>query len=121
MKTRLIAAIVAVVMAAVGAVVLVMYVRGADSRAMSGLDTVKVLIASGPIPKDTKAADLRVMVTTKELPASAALPGAVTNLDELSGEVALEPLVKGEQLLNTKFGQPPAVSSDELVIPPEMQ
>lgn len=121
MKTRLIAGIAAVVLAVVGTVVLVSYVRGADARAMAGLETVDVLVAAEPIPKDTPATDLPKLVTSKQLPATATLPNAVGNLDQLAGMVALVPLAAGEQLLDSKFGAPPSATSGEVVVPPEMQ
>ena len=107
MKTRLIAGIVAVVLAAVGSVVLVSYVRGADARAMAGLETVDVLVAADAIPQGRSASDLDKLVETKQLPANVALPNRVTNLDQLAGEVALVGVDPGEQLLESKFGAPP--------------
>ena len=121
MKTRLIAAMIAVVLAVVGAVVLVSYVRGADARAMAGLDTVDVLVASQPIPQGTPAADLAKLVDTKQLPATVVLSNGVINLDQLAGDIALVALDPGEQLLDSKFGPPPSNTPDVLVIPPELQ
>ena len=121
MKTRLIAGIVAVVLAAVGSVVLVSYVRGADARAMAGLSTVDVLVAAEAIPQGTPAADLNKLVDTKQLPANAVLPNRVTTLDQLAGTVALLRVDPGEQLLETKFGAPPTADPDAVVIPPKMQ
>jgi pilus assembly protein CpaB len=121
MKTRLIAGVIAVVLAAVGAVVLVSYVRGADARAMAGLDTVSVLVAAEPIAEGTQSADLAALVATKQLPANVVLPNAVTSLDQLAGEVALVPLDAGEQLLASKFGAKPSANPDAVAIPPEMQ
>ena len=121
MKTRLIAGIAAVVLAIVGTVILVGYVRGADSRAMAGLQTVDVLVAATPIPEGTLADQLPALVSSKELPATAVLPDRVTGLDQIVGQVALVALEPGEQLLAGKFGPPPTVAPDEVVIPPEMQ
>lgn len=121
MKTRLIAGALAVVLAAVGTVVLVSYVRGADARAVEGLDPVQVIVAAEPIPQGTNAADIAELVDTRQLPANAVLPGLVTNLDQLAGEVALVALEPGEQLLDSKFGAPPSADPDAVVIPPKMQ
>jgi pilus assembly protein CpaB len=120
MKTRLIAGIVAVLLAAAGSVLLVSYVRGADARAMAGLDTVNVLVAADPIPKGTKAADLAALVDTRQLPRNAVLDGGVTSLDQLAGEIATVPLSAGEQLLDSKFGQPASTNTGP-TIPPELQ
>jgi pilus assembly protein CpaB len=121
MKTRLIAGMVAVVLAIAGTVVLVGYVRGADSRAMAGLETVNVLVAAAPIPEGAASADVAKLSAVKQLPATAALPDRVTSVDELAGQVALVALEPGEQLLASKFGSPPSTAPDALIIPPELQ
>src|SRR6478736_7214247 len=121
MKTRLIAGAIAVVLAAAGTVLVLSYVRGADARAMSGLDTVEVLVADAPIAAGTPAADLASLVVTKELPANAVLPNGVTNLDELAGDQALMALEPGEQLLTGKFGPPLTPASEQVAIPPDFQ
>src|SRR6478609_10704367 len=122
MKTRLIAGAIAVVLAAAGTVLVLSYVHGADARAMSGLDTVEVLVADAPIAAGTSGADLASLVVTKELPANAVLPNGVTSLDQLAGDQALVALEPGEQLLIGKFG-PPAVTAEteQVVVPPEFQ
>lgn len=121
MKRRLIAGAVAVVLAAAGTVLVLSYVRGADARAMSGLDTVHVLVADSPIPAGTPGADLRNLVVSRELPANAVLPNGITGLDELAGDQALVALEPGEQLLASKFGPPVTAGPEQLVIPPEFQ
>ena len=51
MKTRIIGAIVALILAAVGAFVLVTYVRGADARAADGAELADVYIVQEAIPQ----------------------------------------------------------------------
>jgi pilus assembly protein CpaB len=121
MKTRLIAGAIAVVLAAAGTVLVLSYVRGADARAMSGLDAVQVLVADAPITAGTSGADLASLVVTRELPANAVLPNGITSLDQLAGDQALVALEPGEQLLAAKFGPPVAAGSDQVLIPPEFQ
>ena len=121
MKTRVIAGIVAVILAIVGTVVLVGYVRGADSRAMAGLETVDVLVADTAIPEGTAATGLPQLVAVKQLPATAVLAGRVTGLDQLVGQVALVALQPGEQLLANKFGPLPTDTPEVVVVPPAMQ
>ena len=53
MKTRIIGAIVALILAVVGAFVLVNYVRGADARAADGAELADVYIVQEAIPKGT--------------------------------------------------------------------
>ena len=121
MKSRLIAGAVAVVLAAAGTVMVLSYVRGADARALSGLDAVVVLVAEAPIAAGTPGTDLASLVVSKELPANAVLPNRVTSLDQLTGDEALIALEPGEQLLSSKFGPPVTTDVKELVIPPEFQ
>ena len=120
MKTRLIAGIAAVVLAIAGTVILVGYVRGADSRAMAGLQAVNVLVAAAAIPEGTLAEQLPALVASKELPATAVLPNRVTGLDQIVGQVVLVALEPGEQLLASKFGAPPSNSPNKVAIPPEL-
>ncbi len=49
MRRRLLAALAALLLAATGAVVLLAYVRGADARALAGVQTVDVLVIDQPV------------------------------------------------------------------------
>src|SRR4051794_28275219 len=108
MRRRLLAALAALLLAALGAVVLLAYVRGADSRALAGVQTVGVLVVDQPIPEGTPAEDLTALVRTEQLPARAAVPGRVSDLSALAGEVATVDLQPGEQLLASRFAAPGA-------------
>ena len=127
MRTRVIAAALAVVLAAVGTVVLLMYVRSASSQsaapAAPPVATVDVLVASSAIAVGAPAAGLGKLVATKPLPTDAALPNRVTDLNQLTGKVALVAIEPGEQLLAGKFGTAPAVttSSTSVKVPPNLQ
>ena len=119
MRRRLLAALAALVLAALGAVVLLAYVRGADARALAGVQTVDVLVVDRPVPEGTPGEELAELVRTERLPARAAVPGAVTDLDELAGRVATVDLQPGEQLLATRFAAPEDLSVPGTVAPPE--
>jgi len=106
LRRRLLAALAALVLAALGAVVLLAYVRGADARALAGVQTVDVLVVDRPVPEGTPGEELAELVRTERLPARAAVPGAVTDLDELAGRVATVDLQPGEQLLAGRFERP---------------
>ncbi|SHN66501.1 pilus assembly protein CpaB [Geodermatophilus obscurus] len=112
MRRRLIAALAALVLAATGAVVLLAYVRGADARALAGVQTVDVLVVDRPVAEGTPGEDLAALVRTERLPAKAAVPGGVTDLDALTGRVATVDLQPGEQLLATRFAAP-----EDLTVP----
>jgi pilus assembly protein CpaB len=103
---RLLAALAALLLALVGAVVLVAYAKGADARALDGVQTVQVLVVDQPIAKGTAGDDVADLVRLELVPAKAAVPGRVTDLDELDGEVATVDLEPGEQLLAARFADP---------------
>jgi pilus assembly protein CpaB len=119
LRRRLLAALAALVLAALGAVVLLAYVRGADARALAGVQTVDVLVVDRPVPEGTPGEELAEVVRTERLPARAAVPGAVTDLDELAGRVATVDLQPGEQLLAARFAAPEDLSVPGTVAPPE--
>jgi pilus assembly protein CpaB len=111
-RRRLLAALAALVLAATGAVVLLAYVRGADARALAGVQTVDVLVVDRPVAEGTPGEDLADLVRTERLPAKAAVPGGVTDLDALTGQVATVDLQPGEQLLAARFAAP-----EDLTVP----
>jgi pilus assembly protein CpaB len=89
-----------------GAVVLLAYARSADQRAMAGMRTVQVLVVAQPVAEGTRAEDLAELVSTERLPAAAAVPGRITDLAELAGQVTTADLQPGEQLLASRFAVP---------------
>ncbi len=122
MRSRLVAAALAVLLALGGTLALIAYVRGADARALAGTRTVDVLVATQMIPKSTPAKSLVGMVAVKKLPEMAVLPDRVTSLEQLSGKVALTDLLTGEQLVSARFADPAtARSQDQGGIPEGMQ
>src|SRR4051794_8524578 len=59
MKRRVLAVLVAVVLAAAGSIAVLGYVQGADERALAGREPVQVLVAAKRIPAGTTGADVR--------------------------------------------------------------
>ena len=106
MRRRLLAAAAALVLAVVGALVLVGYARDADSRAMAGMKTVQVLVVDQPVAAGTPGDQLSALVRTELLPVKAAADGRVEDLDDLRGQVATVDLQPGEQLLAGRFAAP---------------
>lgn len=103
MKTRLIGAILAIVLAVVGTVVLTGYVQGADARATNGAEMVSVYVVTEEIPAGTAAEKIGDLISEKKIPAIAAVPGRVTKLSALAGRVADATLQPGEQLLTSRW------------------
>lgn len=123
MKTRLIAAVLALVLAAVGTVVLMSYVRGADARAVAGTQTVEVLaVGETLIRAGTAAEELGGLITLASVPASAVVAGGVETLDQLAGLVTTVDLQPGEQLLASRFAaQVDVVSPGRVDLPTGLQ
>jgi pilus assembly protein CpaB len=122
MKTRLVGAIVALVLAVAGALVLTAYVRGADARASDGAAFVTVYVVTARIPAGTTATAAETRIAEKSIPASAAVAGRVTDLNQLDGKVADVALVPGEQILASRW-LPPAEHAvhGKLQVPAGMQ
>lgn len=118
MRRRLLAAAAALVLAVLGTVVLVGYARGADQRAMAGMTTVSVLVVAEPVAAGTPGDELAPLVRTAELPAVAAVAGRVTDLADLTGQVATTDLQPGEQLLAGRFAAPESLQTPGTVAVP---
>ncbi len=103
MNKKLVGVIAAVVMAIVGTGVLVLYVQGAEDRALEGEELVRVLTATGPIPAGTPAAQLEELVEEEDVPAKIAPEGVISDLVSVSGLVTAIEIVPGEVLLANRF------------------
>ncbi len=103
MNKKLVGVIAAVVMAIVGTGVLVLFVQGAEDRALEGEELVRVLTATGPIPAGTPAAQLEGLVEEEDVPAKIAPEGVISDLVSVSGLVTAIEIVPGEVLLSNRF------------------
>jgi len=103
MSRRTLGVIAAVVLGAVGTVVLVAYVKDAEDRAVAGEKMTNVVIASRAIDAGTAADDLKVATKTEQVPVKARGATAISNLSEVKGLVTTDNLVAGEQLLRSRF------------------
>jgi len=122
MPRRVIAAVVAGLLALVGAGVLVLWVNQADARAMARLDTVDVLIATQAIPEGTESAAIKGLVELTTLPAAAVAPGALASLDGIEGLAATADILPGEQLLAERFANPATLTpTDAVEVPTGLQ
>jgi pilus assembly protein CpaB len=121
-RSRIIAAVAAILLAIVGVVLLTGYVVGADQRAMAGMKTTSVLVVTGPVKAGTPAKDLADLVEPEVLPAKAVAPGALTSLEDVAGKVATADLVAGELVLADRFDAPEkAKDKDAVEVPEDMQ
>jgi len=118
-RRRLLAAFAALILIVAGSLVLLAYVRGAESRALAGVRTVTVLVVEQVVPEGTAVEDLADLVTTEVVPAKVALPGRVTDLKALAGQVATVDLQVGEQLLGSRFSRPDDLQTPGTVAVPD--
>jgi pilus assembly protein CpaB len=105
MHRRITGLAAAAVCALVGTLILVGYVHSAEARALSGEQTVDVLVVTDAIDVGTPADEIAGSVKTTKVPAKVRADGAVTDLDELEGLVATVALVPGEQLVRARFAE----------------
>lgn len=119
MKSRLLAGMAAVVLAILGAVLVVSYAQGADSRALQGLSPVRVLVVTQAVPAGTAVPALTEFVSAQELPAKAVAKSALKDLDGLADKVTAIDLLPGEQLVTERLITPEELGSRARVQVPE--
>ena len=106
MDRRKVLLVVAAVIAALGTLLVFLYVRGADTRADQRYDAVQVLRVVKQIdPGETiDAAQAAGKIETGSVSQKDLLPGALSSTDPVAGKVAVTAIYPGEQLVSSKFG-----------------
>lgn len=119
---RVVAAVMAVLLAAVGIAALVMYTKGAQDRAFAGREAVSVLQVKERVPAGTKASDLEDKIELVKLPRAAVPQDVVTSLEPLGDKVTTATLVPGEVLVGARFaGSPSLKGSGAIEVPKGLQ
>jgi pilus assembly protein CpaB len=110
---RLALLIAAVLVAALGTVLVFVYVQKADDRALADQKPVKVLVAKTAVSAGTRVIDAANAGSflEKEIPASALVPGALSSIDPVKDQVALGSIFPGQQLLTAMFGATASVDA----------
>ena len=103
MNRKLTGLAAAVVLALVGTLILVGYVRSAEARAVAGEELVDVLVVTEAIEAGTPADELADRVETEQVPAKVRAEGAVHDLEDVEGKVTTVDLLPGEQLVTERF------------------
>lgn len=121
-KKRVVAAVMAVLLAALGIGALVVYTNSAQDRAFRGTETVEVLRVTETVPAGTKASDIEDKVERVKLP-RAAVPGdIVTDIGKLGARVTTATLVPGEILVGARFtGSSALKGSGAIEVPKGLQ
>jgi pilus assembly protein CpaB len=109
--------VVAAFIAALGTLLVFLYVRGADTRADERYEAVQVLRVVKEIPpgETVEAAQAAGKIETGTVAQKDLLPDALTGIEPIAGKVAVAPIYPGEQLITSKFGA--TGSSSGLTIP----
>jgi pilus assembly protein CpaB len=110
--------IAAVVVAALGAGLVFVYVRGVDNRALKDQNPKQVLIATAQIPAGQTAGDASKAgsLELRDIAGAAVAPGALSDIRDIQNLVAVSTIYPGEQILSAKFGK--ARTEGDLTIPP---
>jgi pilus assembly protein CpaB len=105
MQSRVLAVLIAVVLALVATAAMIVYVNGADRRALSGQQPVFVLRAKKAIPAGMSGEDAQNgdMIEKVEVPRSSLVQGVVRSPAQLRERYAAVDIVKGEQLLLSRW------------------
>ena len=120
MTRRILTIVLAIVLAAVGTGAVLLYVRGADRRALAGQTAVSVMVATQQVPAGTTAgtAITEGLLSRQELPAASVpsdavrsitsqLKGLVLSADLPSGQLLLRPMLVTAVAARTGFPIPP--------------
>ncbi len=120
MDRRKLLLVVAVVVALLGAGLVFVYAKGADSRAAQAYDPVTVYVAQQDIAVgesfDTALSTQKIVA--QEIPSTARVPSAIDAVDQLAGQTANTNIATGEQILTSNYGGEGA--STPLAIPAGM-
>ena len=108
MGRRTVLLIVAAIIAVLGAGMVFLYVKGADSRAQQGQEPVAVLKAVAQIePGETLSqASAAGKIELQDVPLQQKLDGAMASIGSSGSEVALTRIYPNEQITASKFGSP---------------
>lgn len=122
MGRRIIAIIVAAVLALIGAVMVLLYARSADARAVDAASPRTVYVSSAVVPSGTTIRDaVRLnLLTQTQVPARGVPAGALTDVnDENSSLLALTDIQPGQYVLTAAFGDQP-VGDKRIQVPAGM-
>ncbi|MFC5382272.1 Flp pilus assembly protein CpaB [Aquipuribacter nitratireducens] len=111
MGARVLVLVVALVVAALGALAVVLYVENALGRQDAATETLEVLVVAETIPAGTAFADVPGSLEVATRPADAVPQGVLDPADGLTGQVALQTLYPGEVVSAPVVGDPDDVTA----------
>jgi pilus assembly protein CpaB len=121
MQSRVLAILIAVVLALVATAAMVVYVNSADRRAISGQEPVNVLVAKDTIKAGTSGEDAQNagLIIQLQVPRKNVVAGALRFPTQLEQRYAAVDIVKGEQLLQGRWVGAEDVAGRRLLQIPE--
>lgn len=113
MGRRTLLLIAALVVAALGTVLIFVYVQNLENDAYKGAKLVEVLVATEDVAPGTPASEASAngAFELQTLPLDATASGSVSNIELIADQVALAPVFKGQQILLQMFGAPEQTSA----------
>jgi pilus assembly protein CpaB len=117
MARRSVLLIVAVLIAALGTAMIVLYVKGIDDRATQGQELVEVLTATAVIDagETVSAAQESGKLEARKVRRDDMVAGALDSTESITDFVALSTVYPGEQIISDRFGTMGSI--ENLVIP----
>lgn len=106
MGRRVLIALIAIIVAAAGTFFIWQWVTNYEEGLESQFETVEVFVATENIAEDTPAEDLEELVERQNIVRDNVVPGAVTDLAQISGLVTDIDILAGEQLVEQRFIDP---------------
>ena len=102
-KRRITGILAAILLAIVGTVALMGYVRSAKDKAVADESLVDVYVVDKLVPKGAESETIKSSVSIEHVPSRLKQSGAITNLDAVGTNVAATDLQPGDQLLAARL------------------
>jgi len=118
MRSRGLVVAIAVVLAIAAAGAVILYTKGVKQDAVSGGALSVVLVSTQDIPANTNLNPLidQGVFTQLQVPTDAVVDGAVTSLDELTGQTTTSPVLANEQISTARLSSGEAAPGGNLGI-----
>jgi len=111
-KRRIIGILAAIILAVVGTVSLMAYVRTAKDRAVADEALVDVYVVDELVPKGAGPDTIKSSVSIEHVPSRLKQTGAISDLDAVGDNVAAADLQPGDQLLTARLVPKAEVTED---------
>jgi pilus assembly protein CpaB len=105
MRSRGLVVAIAVVLAVAAAAAVILYTQGVKETARTGGELKTVIVSTQEIPPNQQLDPLieQGIFSEIEVPASALVDGAVTDINELAGETTTTPILENEQISTSRL------------------